>query len=122
MMIEETSTRTGFEYDAIIKCHTDSSACVQIIEQGSIDRGRMKHINVRQHWILEAYQCGEFEVDWINGSSNTADILTKVMRNVSDFERHARALVRSVTVRGSVGRHDVAFINDDISIFAGGNQ
>ena len=82
----------------------------------------MKHIDVRQHWILEAYQRGEFEVDWIDGSSNTADILTKVMRNVSDFERHVRALVRSVTVRGSVGRDDVAFINDDVSIFAGGNQ
>jgi hypothetical protein len=118
MMIEETSIRTGFDYDAVIKCHTDSSACVQIIERGSIDRGRTKHIDVRQHWILEAYQRNEFQVYWIDGSSNTADVLTKVMKSVPDFERHARALVRSVTVRGSVGRYldDVSFINDDVSI------
>ena len=117
MMVEETSTCTGFEYDAAIMCHTDSSACVQIIEWGSIDCGRTKHIDVRQHWILKAYQQSEFEVHWIDSSSNTADILMKVMKSVPDFERHARALVRSVTVRGSVGRYfdDVAFINDDVS-------
>ena len=120
MMIEETSIRTSFKYDAVIKCHTDLSACMQSIERGSIDCGRTKHINIRQHWILEAYQCDKFQVYWIDGSSNTMDILMKVMKNASDFERHVRALVRSVMVRGSVSRiyDDVSFITDDVTIFA----
>ena len=53
--------------------------------------GRMKHIDIRHHWICEAIQQKSIDVHYIPTEEMTADILTKALPRVL-VERHRLAL------------------------------
>ena len=69
-LIEEVNQHFSIKLPTVPLMLTDSSACKAIIERGTTVQGRMKHINVQVHWILQAFQEGKFEVKWIAGVCN----------------------------------------------------
>ena len=65
----------------------DSKACLAMIKQGEPGAGRTKHIELKQHVILEHYNEGKFQVCWVPGQVNIADLLTKTITVQSHFEK-----------------------------------
>ena len=57
-------------------CH--NSAAVLLCSDQVIHK-RVKHLNVRYHWIQEQVESEELVIGWIVSSGNVADILTKAL-------------------------------------------
>ena len=64
----------------------DSKACLGMIQCDEPGAGRTKHIELKQHVILERYNEGKFRVHWVPGSVNAADLFTKTITSRSHFE------------------------------------
>ena len=51
----------------------------------------MKHIDIRHHFIRDAKERGEIDIDHVPSADQTADILTKPLGRLL-FERHREAM------------------------------
>ena len=58
-----------------------------MIQRGEPGTGHTKHIELKQHVILEWYNEGKFRVHWVPGSVNAADLFTKTITSRSHFEK-----------------------------------
>ena len=65
----------------------DSKACLAMIKQGEPGAGRTKHIELKQHVILGHYNDRKFQVNWIPGVINIADLLTKTITSKGHFDK-----------------------------------
>jgi hypothetical protein len=59
-----------------IKC--DNTAAITLTKNAS-GHSRIKHIDVKHHWIREAVECGDIAVDYIPTDENIADLFTKAL-------------------------------------------
>lgn len=59
---------------AILRC--DNQAAIALA-QSSKGHSRVKHIDIRHHYIRERVEDGDLEITHIPGSENIADIMTK---------------------------------------------
>ena len=55
----------------------NSRACQDMIQNGCFEHGRTKHISYWKQFIFEEHKEGSFDIKWIKGTTNIADILTK---------------------------------------------
>ena len=84
-----------------IKVLTDSSAAKSIASRRGV--GKVRHIDVRELWIQERVQRGDFELVKVRGEDNVADILTKhVPRDILD--KH----LKSIGCERRSGRHTLS--------------
>lgn len=61
----------------ILLCN-DNQSCVKTIDTPS-NHSRIKHVNIKWHWIWEKVFAGIFAVVWVKGEVMIADILTKTL-------------------------------------------
>ena len=74
---------TKIEQDFLLM--TDSSSCIAMIKRGYPDHGRTRHIELQSHMILDHYNSGAFQLEWIGGDQNIADLLTKSIPSIRHF-------------------------------------
>ena len=58
--------------------YTDNRAAIQISSNNS-NHGRSKHIDLRFHFVRDDLLRGEYELNWIPGEENEADMFTKAL-------------------------------------------
>jgi len=83
--------------DEPITLKTDSESAHNHIKN-NVNHARTKHIQRRHHFIREAYQNGEIDIDRIPACEQAADVLTKPLT----YEKHENALkllnMRSISI------------------------
>ena len=77
---------------------TDSSSCIRMVENRSIERDQSRFIDLRQLQILDRFHLGKFKIHWIRGKQNPADILTKSVPSIGQFRELRDKIVRDVSV------------------------
>jgi len=68
----------GYDMSAPSTLFMDNKSAV-CVARNPEHQGRMKHIDVRWHWLREAVERGEFKIEHIPTASMPADILTKAL-------------------------------------------
>ena len=83
---------------ATIAAHVDATAAMAIASR--LGPGRLKHVDIRQLWVQQEVSAGHVILHKIDSKKNPADILTKHLKNGSEFEKLCKALgVRHVGPR-----------------------
>jgi hypothetical protein len=90
---DEIIAEVGLPPQPSMKVFTDSASAIQVIKKGSIYAGKLKHIDVRLTWCTELFDTKEFELEWIKGTSNLADICTKNVQSLPHFLTMQSALL-----------------------------
>ena len=65
----------SYQCDKVI-IHVDNQSAIKLTKNPEY-HNRMKHIEVRYHFIRDVYQRGETDVRYIESKEQIADILTK---------------------------------------------
>jgi hypothetical protein len=73
-----------------VRLHCDSNSALHIAAN-KMTHGRVKHIDIRYHFIRQVVSEGKVELVKIDGKLNPADMLTKVIPH-GDFARHCDSL------------------------------
>ena len=70
--------------------YNDNSGAV-LLTQNTKNNTKVKHINIRYHYIRERVEEGEIEVRRVASANNLADMFTKQLPRVA-FQKHCAAL------------------------------
>ena len=70
--------------------YNDNSGAV-LLTQNTKNNTKVKHINIRYHYIRERVEEGEIEVRHVASANNLADMFTKQLPRVA-FQKHCAAL------------------------------
>ena len=73
----------------------DSTAAISNTVNTGRDHRRMKHVEIRYHYVRDQVQAGRIRVAKVHTDVNVADILTKSIK-VEAFTRHRDSLVREL--------------------------
>ncbi|KAI9038472.1 Ty1/Copia family ribonuclease HI [Aspergillus affinis] len=73
-----------------MKIFTDSEPALKLANNAQ-KHSRSKHIDIRVHWIRDAIQKGDIELQYISTDEMIADALTKALLKVK-FDQHAKAM------------------------------
>lgn len=76
--------------------YEDNQSCIHIASE-PCDQKRLKHLDIRYHFIRECIQAGEIKVEYLPTQKQVADMFTKSLP-VSSFKNHCATL----GLRGSV--------------------
>ena len=63
--------------DLPIIIHCDNTAAISISENTGGTHSRVKHVDVKHHWIRETVELGEIAIEYIPSEDNIADLFTK---------------------------------------------
>ena len=74
-------------YDKPAMIYSDNMGAIFIVQNRQVSN-RTKHIDIRHHFIREARDNGQIEVEHVPGEKNASDILTK-NQSVSTFKMHS---------------------------------
>ena len=83
---------------SIVHLNTDSSAAKSFISRQGF--GKMKHIEIRDMWLQKEVRDGKVEVAKIPGTSNPADLMTKILR-IQDIMSRLKGMNLKGSLRGS---------------------
>ena len=64
----------------VIKLGTDSSAAKSFVSRWGL--GKMRHLEIRDLWLQNEVKKGKLKVIKIEGKSNPADLMTKILKNL----------------------------------------
>ena len=84
-----------------IVLETDSSAAKGIASQKGV--GKVKHLETRTLWVQDQVERGRLKIKKIDGSSNTADVLTKYLS-----AQALASLLRRLPVAFELGTSSIA--------------
>ena len=68
--------------------YNDNQACLASIRNPGSHHQRLKHVDIKYHFLREVVQDGTLALDYISTSDNLADILTKPLQPIV-FSRHS---------------------------------
>ena len=71
----------------VMKC--DSSAAAAVATRKGL--GRLRHLHTRYLWLQDRIERKEIRLEWLPGSLNLADVLTKALAR-ADLRKHCAAL------------------------------
>ena len=80
----------GMEIEGPSTLHVDNLSALRVLKNPE-HHGRMKHIDIKWHWIREIIKRGEIEVHFLPTSDMTADIFNKALPRPA-VEKHRLAL------------------------------
>jgi len=64
-----------------LRVHCDSMSAIYLAKN-QVYHGRMKHIDVKYHFVRDVLEDGDIKVKKVHTKDNPADILTKVVSGV----------------------------------------
>lgn len=67
-------------YKMMVQIYEDNQSVIRIAEDNNSNK-RLKHIDIRYHFIIEKVTNGLIELKYINSKCNTADLFTKPLGN-----------------------------------------
>ena len=76
----------------------DNKAC-QLFADHAGSHSRIKHINVRYHFVRERIQRGSVGIDYVPTSENVADIFTKALAREPFFKFRAMLVVPKSSIK-----------------------
>jgi hypothetical protein len=76
--------------------YQDNMSTLTMIERGSGNSDKSKHINIRNFWVTDRVKSGELKFEYMPTSSMLADILTKPLQGALFRELQAK-LMNEVT-------------------------
>ena len=85
LWLKDLVLEMGLAQEAV-RMHCDSQSAL-LLAQNSIYHARMKHINIRYHWIVELVEEDEVELVKVHTKENLVDALTKIFSQDS-FRRY----------------------------------
>ena len=80
MWIHNMLHELGYNISKIPICSDNQGAL--FVSKNAVTEKRMKHIDVRYHYVCDVIQQGKIEVLFISGVDNPADIFTKNLGRV----------------------------------------
>ena len=78
-----------------LRVHCDSMSAIYLVKN-KVYHARMKHIDVKYHFVWDVLEDGDIEVMKIHTKDNPADILTKVVPGAKF--NHCKNLLRILPV------------------------
>ncbi len=88
----------GLKVQLLMVLEMDNKGAVDLIHSFSVG-GCMRHINVKQCFLRELKEANQLIVNWIPGSENNADMLTKKLDG-PPFKRYAEMLLGEHELEG----------------------
>ena len=68
----------------------DNQSALKVLKNPE-HHGRMKHIDIKWHWIHDVIKCGEIKAHFLSTREMIADIFTKALPHVT-VEQHRLSL------------------------------
>jgi hypothetical protein len=88
-LLEELNAKQ--EGPTIIK--VDNQACIMIAKNPGLHK-RTKHIDIKYHFIRQAIEAEQIQLEYVNTEDNCGDILTKPLSK-EHFERHKNKMLQA---------------------------
>lgn len=74
-------TELGYALPGPSTLHMDNQSAIQVAKNPE-HHGRMKHLDLRYHWLRDEVEKGTLAIDYVPTDSMVADILTKLLARV----------------------------------------
>lgn len=73
--------------DEATEIFEDNQACIATVKDHGAKQSRMKHVDIKHHFIREVVQAGKVKLTYVESTNNVADMLTKPLSKLM-FERN----------------------------------
>ena len=71
--------------------HIDSTSCISFAKNPVIT-DKSKHIDIVHHFLRERVERGDISISYVSSNANTADVLTKHLKQPALFLKHRNGL------------------------------